>query len=70
MIKSDRGELTMLGPDFVLGAELLAIIDGVVNASENTEINICKETFECAKDVGQVNILIKFAKLMEQAPEQ
>lgn len=70
MIKSDNGVLAMVGPDFVLGAELMSIIDGVVNAQKTTGVNICKKTFECASDTGQVSILIEFANLMKQATEQ
>lgn len=70
MIKSDKGELTMMGPDFVIGAELMNIIEGVVNAQEKTSVNICKEVFRCASDIGELPILIKFAELMKQASEQ
>ena len=70
MIKSDKGALTMVGPDFVLGVELMVIIDGVVNAQNTTGVNICKKTFECASDTGQASILIEFANLMKQAIEQ
>ena len=70
MIKADKGELTMMGPDFVLGVDLLCIIDGVVDAQEKTGVNICKKAFECASDLGDIPKLIKFAELMRQAPEQ
>lgn len=70
MIKSDKGELILAGPDFVLGAELVVIIGGVVNAHEKTGVNICKAAFECASEVGDLPKLIKFAELMKQASEQ
>lgn len=70
MIKSDKGELAMVGSDFVLGAELMVIIVGVVNAHEKTGVNVCKAAFKCASEVGDVPKLIKFAELMKQASEQ
>ena len=70
MIESNKGDLKMVGPDFILGAELLTIIVGVVNAQEETGVNICKTAFECASDVGEIPTLIKFAELMKQATKE
>ena len=69
MIKADKGELVMMGPDFILGVELFTIINGIVGAQENSGVDICKKTFECARDLGDVPKLIKFAELMKQATE-
>lgn len=70
MIKSDKGELAMFGAEYVLGSELLSIIIGVVNAQDESDVNICKQAFECAKDTGEIHTLIKFAELMKQAANQ
>lgn len=70
MIKSDKGKLILAGPELVLGAELMVIIDGIVNLHEKSGVNVCKATFKCASDTGEVPELIKFAELMKQAPEQ
>lgn len=70
MIRSDRGDITMIGPDFVLGAELLSIMENTVKIHKKTGVNICTRTVECANELGEQETLVEFAELIKQAIEE
>ncbi len=54
-----NGKTVMAGPEMVIGAEMLMLIEALTEA-DNT--NVIKYMVTCARDLNKIDILVNFAK--------
>lgn len=55
------GTLAIGGPDFVMGVELLSIMEAIVD-SKNELNTVIPQMVNTAKEMGKVEIIYEFAK--------
>ena len=61
MINANLGMVVMDGPDFVIGAELLSIMEASVDERDECS-TIIPEMVDTAKELDKIDILRKFAE--------
>lgn len=59
MIQGNMGDVILGGPDFLVGTELLSIIEAIITEEDDTVI---PQMVKVAKDLNKIDIILKFAK--------
>lgn len=65
MIIIKHGASIVEGKDFEVGADIMTIIDATLKAEKNNNINIIAELVRCAKETDNLEVLLKFAKRIQ-----
>ena len=59
MIQGNMGDVILGGPDFLVGTELLSIIEAIITEEDDTVI---PQMVKAAKNLNKIDIILKFAK--------